>query len=117
MSKLFRDYATRISFNISLTRNQIFTLWAIAEQKSTRSREERESFGVGSDMFVPGAKWLCQHGLVDWVDPTTTTPKWRDYPYTLTEAGKHILILLQIAEIIPKQAMNSNNKTKSKKKA
>lgn len=109
-NKAFRDYATRISFNISLTRNQIYTLWNISEQKLVRTKEERTELGVGCDMFVPGAKWLCQHGLVDWTDPTTMTPKWKDYPYKLTEAGLYVLGLLQIAEIIPKSAANTNKK-------
>ena len=51
-SNPFRDYATRISFNISLTRNQIFTLYNLSIQRNTSSKEERESFGVGADMFI-----------------------------------------------------------------
>lgn len=111
-NKAFREYATRISFNISLSRNQIYTLWNISLQKLYRPREEMAEFGLNIDMFVPGAKWLCQHGLVTWVDPITMKPPWKEYPYKLTEAGTHLLALLRIAEVIPKEAVNTNEKPK-----
>lgn len=108
-NKLFREYATRISFNISLSRNQIFTLWNISEGR-LGNRQAAIDFGIGSDMFVPGAKWLESHGLLTYTDPVTMKPKWKDYPFKLTEAGEHILSLVRIAGIIPEQSINNNKK-------
>lgn len=115
-SKAFREYATRVSFNISLSRNQIFCLWN-CEQEKTGGRDEALAFGCAADMFVPGAKWLGQHGLVTWTDPVTMTPKWSRHPYQLTEAGKHVLALLRIAGLVPQRAVNSNAKDKKAKRA
>jgi hypothetical protein len=100
MSQAFREYATRVSFSIQLTRNQIYTLWVISQARFEKSGE-REAFGLKHDMFIPGAKWLQARGLVDYTDPTSMKPPHATFPYTLTLAGTHILSLLEIAGLVP----------------
>lgn len=110
MNKAFREYATRVSFNISLSRNQIYTLWTISSGKTSRPRQDRIDFGLNADMFVPGAKWLQQHGMVIWTDPSTMNPSYKDYPFKLTEAGECMLKLLRIAGLVPEEAVNDDAK-------
>ena len=107
-NKAFREYATRVSFNISLSRNQIWTLYQISMGKVNQDRDGRIAFGIEQDMFVPGAKWLEQHGLAIWTDPGKMNPAWKDFPWKVTDAGGHLLALLRIAGLIPIEATNNN---------
>lgn len=97
----FREYATRVSFNISLSRNQIYCLYCLSNQ-STGKTELRRQFGLGNDMFVPGAKWLGVNGLVKYTK-FEGGPSDHNFPWELTEAGRHVLGLLKIAGLIPEE--------------
>lgn len=118
-NRTFRDYATRISFNMSLTRNQIGVLGGITLQ--IEAYNYKGGFGhridqdfyhsfVDREMWVPGAKKLQEMGLVKHTNPSTMEPKWSRYPWELTEAGAHVVALLRIAGLIPQAAMNDEIK-------
>ena len=95
-NKAFRNYTTRISFSINLTRNQIYVLWEIAN-KRVSDRQRQQTFGLITDTFVPGAKWLCAHGFITHSNERVDQGL---FPYQLTEAGEHVYALLVIAGLV-----------------
>ena len=108
-NQAFAEYATRVSFNLTLSRNQSYVLCLIA----------RESIGTAkkvtgfADNFVMGARSLQEKGLVTHTDPTTIKPRYSRFPYELTEAGKHVYALLQMAGIaaaIPESHINKGSR-------
>lgn len=129
--RAFRDYATRVSFSISLSRNQLAVLRQITLDiegyegkpyafgqgvgyvEATNQRETARSMGMHvSDMFIPGTRFLIANGFLTHTDPTTMTPKWSRYPYELTLAGEHLVAMLRIAHLVPQRAVNQNKKRK-----
>lgn len=94
MNQAFREYATRVSFNLSLSRNQIYVLWTVSTYKNGWPNKHKE-FGVQHDLFVPGVKWLISHGFVNYTNEE----------YSLTEAGEATLNLVRIAGLIPQHLM------------
>jgi hypothetical protein len=96
INQSFREYATRVTFNLSLSRNQIFVLWCCANSNIKLSLRHKE-FGLQHDIFVPGAKWLISHGFITYVH----TEGWSMFPYQLTEVGKHAYALLELAGVLP----------------
>lgn len=95
LNKIFAEYATRVSFNLTLSRNQAYVLCLIARQSIGKKRD----ITGFPDCFVPGAKGLVERGIVTWTDPSSMKPKWSRFSYELTEAGKHVYALLQIAGV------------------
>lgn len=95
LNKAFAEYATRVSFNLTLSRNQAYVLCLVARQSIGKKRD----ITGFPDMFVPGVKGLQERGLLAWTDPSTMKPKWSRFPYELTDAGKHVYALLQMAGV------------------
>jgi hypothetical protein len=125
----FRQYVTRVSFALTLSRNQVSVLTDIVFRiedfkahganrfvvDTPRDREIKARKAAGEcvhDNFVMGARWLGERGLVKHTDPSTMTPKWSRFPYELTEAGEHVVALLRIAGLMPAAAANTNRKKK-----
>lgn len=128
----FRQYVTRVSFALTLSRNQVSVLtdivyrierfhqgehWPSDTPRDREIRDRKLSGECVHDSFVMGARWLGERGLVKHIDPTTTTPKWSRCPWQLTEAGEHVVALLRIAGLMPAAAENSNRKSKRKRRA
>ena len=111
MNDAFREYATRVSFNVSLSRNQIWVLWCLSQGRTGRG--DHVDFGLHHDMFVPGAKWLGAHGLV-----THYPERMREgrFTYELTEAGRHLLALVRLAGLVPAEAVNDDKKAKKQRR-
>ena len=105
MDPKFREYATRVSFNISLSRNQIYVLYQMSLKK-IGDREDMDKFGLQTDNFVPGAKWLGSHGFVTYTPPGEMVGSKR-YPWELTETGHHVIALLRIAGLIPEEVVEN----------
>jgi hypothetical protein len=100
----FAGYATRIAFDLRLTRPQIFYLCAIeALQHRPASIEDPENIYAqarharwaegGHDVWVPQAVKLGERGLVEHSKEAFS----RGVHYRLTEAGQHVFALLKIA--------------------
>lgn len=138
-NRAFREYATRVSFNMTLSRNQIYALRCILleiEHQEMAFEKRRDIIRVveiehkaagGYDNFIGGGRALARMGLVEndprWVaenqrcDAITASgghalrkywgPSWQ-----LTEAGRHVVALLQIAGLIhlPSNAANANKR-------
>lgn len=129
-NRAFRDYATRVSFSLNMSRNQVSTLRSMvldiecAEQNGYRpdnmpgtEDRKRTYLQTGSpDQFVIGARWLQSAGLVKWTDPIAMNPKWSREPWELTEAGKHVVALLRIAGLIPERVANTNPRPETQAK-
>ena len=133
-SQTFRDYTTRISFNLSLSRNQVGHLAAavmeienehLGETKMDIQRNKREkevimAAGGRPNLFVVGYGSLCRMGLLvhdpRWKAVYGTKEFWKynGPAYQLTEAGKHVVELLRIAGLMPQVAANTQ---KRKRKA
>lgn len=116
----FREYVTRVSFNLTMSRNQVAALRDIVimiehghEKRMDLRQYEREQFGYYGN-FVIGARWLGSHGLVKHTDPTTMQPPWSKCPWELTEAGEHVVGLLRLAGLIPAKISNNNKQRKKK---
>jgi hypothetical protein len=139
-NRAFREYATRVSFNMTLSRNQIYALRCIlVEIEYThlsrdlvwdkRHEIERENKAVGaSDNYVMGARALERMGLVGhdpgWLAENARLeaakaagerfPSWKHKgpSWQLTEAGTHVVALLRIAGLIhmPEAAANTNKR-------
>jgi hypothetical protein len=142
--KLFKDYATRVSFSLALSRNQLHTLRCVVidselvgasydERSGAKGvlNDERRSLGF-SDGWIVGQRSLISMGLIE------TTPEWevedkrlsevdksggralRKYwgpVHRLTPAGEHVVALLRIAGLIHPAVANSNAKKARKKRA
>jgi hypothetical protein len=138
-NRAFRDYATRVSFNLTLSRNQIANLRHIVfelenePELSKREYLDRANFtrAAGADytsMWFVGFKSLERMGLI------SHHPRWtaiiqkfeaekaagkRVYmptafcpQYALTPAGEHVVELLRISGLIHQRANNSNRRGK-----
>lgn len=135
-SKCFREYATRVSFNMTLSRNQIAVLrtvrderqfkdvWKAAKERINQRRpsvfqENRAELGCDDkNRWVPGAKSLQSMGLITWTAPTPNDKHgWIGHnPYALTEAGELMCRMLELAGLIPALAVNDNKKKQRGKK-
>lgn len=142
-NKAFREYATRVSFNMSLSRNQIFVLRQIALTQHSRwgtfdervaatveLQDERKSLGM-RDMFIPGMRTLVGMGLIS-VHPKQVEDdercarekaagksfverKYWGPSWLLTEAGEHVVALLRIAGLAEAAAPANQNETKRRR--
>ena len=106
INNAFANYATRVSFNLSLTKTQVFYLWQVKSRNFVSVRE-----GVHTpvampkhDVFVPCVRGLIDRGLVvrherivDCDNPQPPYP----WPYELTEAGEAVYKLLVLAGLVP----------------
>jgi hypothetical protein len=138
-TRAFRDYATRISFNMSLSRNQVGHLAGVVmeieneellnqldfDTRVKRKDQEVDNNGGRSNLFVTGRRSLLNMGLVvhdpRWLAASKACEldkrlfwKYTGPSYQLTPAGQHVVELLRIAGLIPKAAANSNKKHKRK---
>ena len=139
-TRAFRDYATRVSFNMSLSRNQVGHLAGIVmeienerlhgglefETRSAKREEAVAGAGGYPNLFVVGRGSLVRMGLVDhdprWIAAHESKEKDAFWKYTgpgyrLTPAGEHVVELLRIAGLIPKAAVNTNRKRRTRKAA
>lgn len=91
----FASYVTQVAFNLSLSRNMVFVLDAIAHgQFATRNMRAAGMI----DTAVPSMRRLQERGLV-----YATDPEWPGR-CQLTEAGRHVHALLCIAGLATKPA-------------
>lgn len=106
INRAFANYATRVSFNMTLTKAQVFYLWQVKNRQLMSVHEEIE--GVSPevprhDIFVPTTRGLIERGLVERLEDT----EMGSWPYRLTEAGEHVYALLKLAglvqEALPKE--------------
>ncbi len=110
MNQALREYVTRVSFNLSLTRNQIDAferiVWEIEHWKllgqSSYSASHNEHAIASVSHFVVAARKLESIGLVVHRDPCEMTPKWSECVWTLTTAGEAVYSLLLEAALIKK---------------
>lgn len=132
-NRAFRDYATRISFNLSLSRNQVAIMRSVAIAIEANGGKPiyvggaDDKIGVSTDyrnqhvaqrsagdqipnMFVPGSRSLEANGLLQ----HARNDKGGITTWDLTPAGWHIIALLRIAGLIPERAANSNRKPRVK---
>lgn len=101
INRAFANYATRVSFNLTLTKAQVFYLWQVKNRQFVSVREDIQGFSPEvprHDIFVPSVRGLVERGLVDFtplerVDVDT-------WPYKLTEAGEHVYALLKLAGLV-----------------
>lgn len=113
----FQQFTTRISFSLTLTRNQVAVLNCVRKEmalfeitKNTDclfSGKQDSPFSqyraeAGSNIFVPGVKALEQRGLIKWEDPTLMEPRWSRPSHRLTAAGEHTVALLVLAGVLEK---------------
>lgn len=91
----FASYATRVAFNLSLTRPQIFYLTTIADQ-TIHERSTVYEDPQRTNHFVPCANVLLNRGLVTHYPNGKPGPNGEIW-WELTEAGKHVMALLRIA--------------------
>lgn len=82
-SRAFRDYVTRVSFNLSMSRNQVATLrsvvldiegWDLSkpwherhkgmDARRAEIKEARANGHHAADMYIPGLRYLLSTGLV-----------------------------------------------------
>ena len=106
----FAGYATRVAFDLRLTRTQIFYLSMVDAGYYNLDFEEKvkaENEFVGRDIFVPQVRGLIERGLVEHQAAVKTRPRRNsDWVYRLTPAGSHVFSLLQIAGLAVKFAVN-----------
>lgn len=106
----FRDYATRVSFNLSLTRKQITVLLMVREMaRFDRSGAAADLTDTAQsiighfrtlgfphpDVSVLGVQKLIAMGLVERNAPVVV------WGWRLTDAGEHVCRLLELAGLIP----------------
>ena len=143
-NKAFRDYATRVSFNMSLSRNQIFVLRSVMldiqmqaktfNERTDATRALRDEIrGVGApDYYVSGIRHLLSIGILE-NDPRWTADekqcdearanglraikKYWGPSCRLTEAGLHVVALLRLAGLIEPAAANDKTFTIRKGKS
>ncbi len=135
-ARAFRDYATRVSFNMSLSRNQVGHLAAVVmeiecegekpelETRAARRHDTVVEAGGRPALFVVGYGSLARMGLIE-PDPRWTAAneskepgafwKYTGPSYRLTPAGVHVVELLRIAGLIPKAAANEQRKRRTAK--
>lgn len=104
-----RDYVTRSAFDLSLTRNQIATIEAIAHAlawEKVNGRPPPTAVEAGLPEYpshaIVALKKMERIGLLVHEDPSTMRPAWSRYPYRLTAAGETVWSLLVEAELVRK---------------
>ena len=103
MNQAFHDYATRVSFNLTLTRNQIAAFEHVVHDiKLWELKGKLTTFDHMNDIsrFVPAVKKLGEMGLVIHTDPGEMNPKWSRCVWTLTPAGSLVWQLLREAGLV-----------------
>jgi hypothetical protein len=138
----FREYATRISFNLTMSRNQVASFGAIVldfEQHTTRLPYDETKCNITAlaqvrreqgltDRFICAARWLQANGFIrehpaiakmrleHEAKPDAHKWDWslfEKHPqYILTEAGEHMAALLRLARLIPQRAANTPRRKK-----
>jgi len=111
---LFREYATSIAFRVDLTKSMAVTLHTIDLYERSHARGNGDSAhffevklltGSVTDAFTTASRALLRRGLVEWRDfprnlktgkADTNAQTWH-----MTEAGRHVLALCRLAEIVP----------------
>mgnify|MGYP000907586947 CR=1 FL=1 len=93
----FASYVTQVAFTLSVSRNMVFVLDAIA--RGNLAGANMRSAGM-IDTAVPSMRRLQERGLVH-----ATDPNWPGR-CQLTEAGKHVHALLVIAGLATKPVAN-----------
>ncbi len=128
-SQTFRDYTTRISFNLSLSRNQVGHLAAAVmeienegtltdfEKRHKRNHDAVMDSGGRPSLFVVGYGSLLRMGLLVYDQRYLTARskghefwKYTGPSYQLTPAGTHVVELLRIAGLMPQAAANTQRK-------
>ena len=94
MNEKFQSYATRTALNISLSKNQIITLYLIKHKQFT---PHMKYYGATHDTFVPSAKVLQRKGMVTYTRPIEEVSHNTPYPYALTKAGALCYLLCEEA--------------------
>lgn len=137
-NRAFRDYATRISFNLSLSRNQLGHLAGVIseieayeanralgwERRCDIRQAAVEAAGGNPNMFIVGRGSLKRMGLIEdnpqrleeerraLVNGRYRKDRYDGPNYRLTPAGVHVVELLRLAGLIAPAAANSNRKRK-----
>lgn len=109
----FAEHATRVAFNLTLSRNQITALVIVDQHKSGTGPWPYPRSRQTPDMFIPGVRGLQVRGLVE------HNPAWRSekgdpghedrdlsWAFRLTEAGNHVLGLLRCAGLVAAEPSN-----------
>lgn len=116
----FADYVSRISFNLTLSKEMVTSLAAIDHWRrfdaahGHNTHMHTYSDGLDSLRFphqshhVVGHKGLESRGLIIWRDPGDMTPKWSEPTYIITPAGEHVLALLKIAGLVIERPVAAN---------
>ena len=130
----FAEYATRVSFSMTLTRTMIYYLEQIAlyggaynEQREPVDYYERRADrmargGPWQEAFIPGFRSLEKRGLAehngDWLLRTANDEQNSrldlSWVYRLTEAGEHTLALLRIAGVSTVQVAKPRIKVRAR---
>lgn len=92
----FASYVTRTAFQLSLSQDMIMGMQLAKAYEQKRGRILPD-FG----RIVPALKALIRRGLVEHHMPVGTSPDYTGPAYTMTEAGKHVYALCQLAGLIP----------------
>lgn len=137
VNKTFRDYATRVSFNMSLSRNQIAHLATLVAELEAESEAYEVRHAARAVVMDPeqANKWYVGYRALESMGLISDDPRWtaekarlaecekrgerQIMKYTgptrrITEAGEHVVILLRIAGLIHPAASNVNKKRKRK---
>lgn len=93
MNHKFAAYVTSATFQLSLSRNMIIALTAIANDTWASGVDHYRTIGLVDGSHVAGAS-LSRRGLVHSPDP-----KWPGR-YELTDAGRHTFELLKLAGLV-----------------
>lgn len=112
---LFARYATSSAFRVELTQPMAHALHVIdAYERDPRSNvahdhfNMREEFGYLTDPFTHATRALMRRGLIEWHEPPKLPngrTDWSQKTWRMTDAGKHVLALCRLADIVP-QATN-----------
>ena len=104
MNKSFANYTTSLAFNMSLSKNMVIALAAIA---GYADRYDKKTYiALGSyDTAVTSARCLKDRGLVYSYDPE------KPGLYKLTKAGELVIELLKEAGLI--EVIQAANETKA----
>lgn len=95
----FASYVTRTAFQLSLSQDMIMGLQIARAYELKRGRQFPD-FGRS----VPALKALIRRGLVEHHCPVGSN--YVGPAYTITEAGRHVYALCQLANLIPAEASN-----------
>lgn len=139
----FRDYATRVSFSISLSRNQLRVLQLLVLQieggwdaRHAAERQMRAQALDGGERYISNdvvaVRWLLGNGIVaepeehrrERLKSEAAAARGKNYPfpyhlpqYELTEAGAHLVGLLRCAGLLVSGAANINAAERRRSKA